>query len=430
MGNAPPTACIESEEDTDDNPFPGLEGHGTSKVGHDHVAGMQEVAGCTSRILLSVSLPFFEDFISTGSSSLVIVIFLQHGKSNLQWQELGQTRVTAGQESGKNLNPRRYALGKVPVIFHFESVQTLKFDVYTVAEEEGARFDAFKGSMICLLSDICRAPGRSLTRPILQQQILQPTMPPFAMLLTVSGEEQMHQNSSLRIKLKGEDFKHSSLAQGGGKAFFLRIFRTHGSHTVTESVLRRATVHTTEVVPLHKGHHPKDSSHVCWESFEMNMGVLCKGNVHRPIILQVLERQERVRPPRVMGEIHTTVNQLLKTRPPAALPISGPGPEKLLLQSAQLMSRPSFLDFVDGGCELSLLTAIDFTSSNGDATESDSLHYLGPDRSSPSLYAAAMTAITDVLTPYTNNRFPVYGFGAKPVGSGDYVRTSHGFACR
>jgi len=266
------------------------------------------------------------------------------------------------------------------------------------------------------------------------------------------------------------------LAQGGGKAFFLRIFRTHGSHTVTESVLRRATVHTTEVVPLHKGHHPKDSSHVCWESFEMNMGVLCKGNVHRPIILQVLERQERVRPPRVMGEIHTTVNQLLKTRPPAALPISGPGPEKLLLQSAQLMSRPSFLDFVDGGCELSLLTAIDFTSSkyvkfrerkkrrergrngmawsmqnypkyastffshnisfpsfkqkSGDATESDSLHYLGPDRSSPSLYAAAMTAITDVLTPYTNNRFPVYGFGAKPVGSGDYVRTSHGFACR
>lgn len=157
---------------------------------------------CTSRILLSVSLPFFEDFISTGSSSLVIVIFLQHGKSNLQWQELGQTRVTAGQESGKNLNPRRYALGKVPVIFHFESVQTLKFDVYTVAEEEGARFDAFKGSMICLLSDICRAPGRSLTRPILQQQILQPTMPPFAMLLTVSGEEQMHQNSFLRIKLK------------------------------------------------------------------------------------------------------------------------------------------------------------------------------------------------------------------------------------
>lgn len=124
-------------------------------------------------------------------------------------------------------------------------------------------------------------------------------------------------------------------------------------------------MHTTEVVSLHKVHSPKDSPPPCWDSFEMNMGILCKGNVHRPIIVQVLERHERIGPPRLVGEIHTTANSLLKAGAPAALPIPGSGtpPAKLVLQSAQLIARPSFLDFLGGGCELSLMTAIDFTAS-------------------------------------------------------------------
>ena len=89
-------------------------------------------------------------------------------------------------------------------------MQTLKFDVYTAAEEEGDRLDTFQGSMICLLSDLCRAPGRTLTRPVLQQkrrsyyceQDTAVLSASSAMLLTVDAEEQGHQNSSLRVKMK------------------------------------------------------------------------------------------------------------------------------------------------------------------------------------------------------------------------------------
>ena len=109
--------------------------------------------------------------------------------------------MTPGTESHNNLNPYSYAPRKVPVVFHLESVQSLKFDVYTAAEEEGDKLDAFQGSMICLLSEICRASGRTLTRPILQQQQQQqPVHSPV--LLTVDVVEQGHQNSSLRVKLK------------------------------------------------------------------------------------------------------------------------------------------------------------------------------------------------------------------------------------
>lgn len=40
--------------------------------------------------------------------------------------------------------------------------------------------------------------------------------------------------------------------------------------------------------------------------------------------------------------------------------------------------NPSFTEFISQGCEISLVVAIDFTSSNGDPSQPDSLHYMHP----------------------------------------------------
>jgi hypothetical protein len=40
----------------------------------------------------------------------------------------------------------------------------------------------------------------------------------------------------------------------------------------------------------------------------------------------------------------------------------------------------SFLDYVFGGCEISLAVAIDYTLSNGDPSNPDSLHYFDPQK--------------------------------------------------
>ncbi|CAM9782138.1 unnamed protein product, partial [Heterosigma akashiwo] len=40
--------------------------------------------------------------------------------------------------------------------------------------------------------------------------------------------------------------------------------------------------------------------------------------------------------------------------------------------------QPSFLDYVNAGAEISFITAIDFTASNGDASATDSLHHIDP----------------------------------------------------
>lgn len=43
----------------------------------------------------------------------------------------------------------------------------------------------------------------------------------------------------------------------------------------------------------------------------------------------------------------------------------------------ELTVKPSFVDYLRSGWQVSLVAAIDYTASNGTPTEPDSLHYLG-----------------------------------------------------
>lgn len=44
----------------------------------------------------------------------------------------------------------------------------------------------------------------------------------------------------------------------------------------------------------------------------------------------------------------------------------------------KIEKRHTFLEYVFGGCEINLSIAVDFTLSNGDPKDSESLHYFDP----------------------------------------------------
>jgi len=76
-------------------------------------------------------------------------------------------------------------------------------------------------------------------------------------------------------------------------------------------------------------------------------------------------------------------------------------------------SRGKFLDYLQGGCELSLMVAIDFTGSNGHVSDPQSLHYIYK-QFTPSPYQAALREICPIVATYdSDQKFPVWGFGAK-----------------
>lgn len=77
--------------------------------------------------------------------------------------------------------------------------------------------------------------------------------------------------------------------------------------------------------------------------------------------------------------------------------------------------RPEFVDYLSGGCQISLAVAIDFTASNGDPREPGTPHYFHPPESKEwNDYEKAIFAVGSILAKYdSDQKFPVWGFGAK-----------------
>ncbi|KAG6646184.1 hypothetical protein CIPAW_08G175800 [Carya illinoinensis] len=73
----------------------------------------------------------------------------------------------------------------------------------------------------------------------------------------------------------------------------------------------------------------------------------------------------------------------------------------------------SFLDYVSCGFELNFMVADDFTASNGNPQNPDSLHYIDPS-SQLNSYQKAIMEVGKVIQFYdSNRRFPAWGFGGK-----------------
>lgn len=64
-------------------------------------------------------------------------------------------------------------------------------------------------------------------------------------------------------------------------------------------------------------------------------------------------------------------------------------------------------DYINGGCEINLMVAIDFTSSNGDPRKQDTLHYRGGGDMND--YEKAILAFGKILTKFdTDKKIPVW----------------------
>ena len=76
----------------------------------------------------------------------------------------------------------------------------------------------------------------------------------------------------------------------------------------------------------------------------------------------------------------------------------------------RLYEKPSFVEYLKSGWQISLSVAIDYTYSNCPIDDTSSLHYLRPNY--PTQYEQALKSVGEVLEPYDSDKnFDVYGFG-------------------
>lgn len=87
----------------------------------------------------------------------------------------------------------------------------------------------------------------------------------------------------------------------------------------------------------------------------------------------------------------------------------------LKIESFTIIERPSFMEYLRSGWAINLSIAIDFTASNGEIFEKDSLHWQDPTGNILNQYEQALLGVGKVMEPYAlNSQFATFGFGGIP----------------
>lgn len=174
-----------------------------------------------------------------------------------------------------------------------------------------------------------------------------------------------------------------------------------------------------------------------WAEAKIPVATLCNADYDRPLRIEIFDFEKSGKH-QSMGMVDTSVNFMINN-PGAPMNVIEPdqkAKKKNYVNSGTLTAgggriehHPTFVDYLRGGCELSLMVAIDFTGSNGDPSLPDSLHYVvNGGRLNP--YEHCITVIGSVLEQYDKDKkFPVYGFGARvrDPTSGEWTAVQHCF---
>ncbi|PWA31054.1 hypothetical protein CCH79_00010713, partial [Gambusia affinis] len=199
---------------------------------------------------------------------------------------------------------------------------------------------------------------------------------------------------------------------------FMVFYRSNEDGTFT-------ICHKTEVV--------KNTLNPVWEPFSIPVRALCNGDYERTIKVEVYD-WDRDGSHDFIGEFITSYKELCRGQSQLNL-YEVVNPKKKLkkkryinsgtvsLLSFNVESEHTFLDYIKGGTQIHFTVAIDFTASNGNPSQSTSLHYMNPYQMNA--YAMALKAVGEIIQDYDSDKmFPALGFGAKLPPDG---RVSHEF---
>jgi uncharacterized protein YegL len=198
---------------------------------------------------------------------------------------------------------------------------------------------------------------------------------------------------------------------------------------------------------VYRSNHLKNTLNPDWEVAVIDLSTLCGGDLDLPIKVEVYDYESSGKH-KPMGSAEMSVKgmqsaaasgtpvKLLQkgkdvgffhivkaevsgiesiTGQMAATSVSPKTPFVPTPVAAAAAGSINFVDYVSGGCELNVIVAIDFTGSNGDPRLPGTLHHLDANSMNP--YEKAISAIVTILAKYdSDQKFPVYGFGAKYHG--------------
>ncbi|CAK9864602.1 unnamed protein product [Sphagnum jensenii] len=358
--------------------------------------------GLSSQIQLSFSANKLRVMDTFSKSDPMLVGFLKRFDGSLE--ELGRTEVVLNSSSPNWVKELR-------VDYRFEEVQQLLLRVYDIdtnfanisSEKLQLRDQEFLGEVVCALSEIVMAPNQKFTVPLYGQgeRVRQHDWGS----LTITTEEMVKSKSLVEIVVRCAELDNKDHFSKSDP--FLRISRLQEDGSAT-------SVYRTEV--------KKNNLNPTWKPIRINLQQLCNGDMDRPLKIECCNFNTNGSHD-LIGVTQISLNgllELMRTRLPQDLnrPVQNQNKQpggKFYVESCVITPIDSFLDYVTGGCELNFMVAVDFTASNGNPLQPDSLHYFDPSGRS-NAYQTAIQAVGQIIHHYdTDKRFPCWGFGGRPI---------------
>ncbi|KAL6329535.1 hypothetical protein AAG906_022084 [Vitis piasezkii] len=323
-----------------------------------------------TQLELSLSGSNLRDLDIISKSDPMVVAYTKKRDGTLE--ELGRTEVIMN-----SLDPAW--IEKITVAYHFEIVQPLIFHVYDVdtkyynlpVKTLKLNDQEFLGEGSCVLSEIVTKQGQSLTLDL------------------------HNRNGNRGLKNLGKLTVHAEETVASRNAIEV-IF--HCSHLENKDLFSKST----EVVD--------NNLNPIWRPLCLTMQqFVSKDN---PLVIECFDFNTSGNHV-LIGKLQKSVADLeklhkQKTGASFILPSSAQhGHEKVLkgqLFVDQFCEKQlySFIDYVSSGFEFNFMVAVDFTASNGNPRNPDSLHYIDPSG--------------EVIQFYdSDRRFPAWGFGGRTI---------------
>ncbi|KAH9754634.1 protein BONZAI 3 [Citrus sinensis] len=358
-------------------------------------------------VKLSLSASKLRDLDIASKSDPMAVVYAKKRDGRLD--EIGRTEVIMN-----NLNPAW--IGKISIAFQFEIVQPLLFRVYDVDTKYHnipvkmlkLEDQDFLGEASCVLSEIVTKQNRTLTLKLHNNYGLRVSRN-FG-ILSVHAEETVASKSAVEIAFRCSYLQNVDLFSKSDP--FLRISRI---------------VESGNSVPIYKTEVINNNLNPIWRPITLSMQQFV--SKENPLIIECFDFNTSGNHVlmgfsiSVISKIQKSVGDLEKlhqerTGATFMLPSTQRGHDKVLksqlfVEKFVEQEQYSFLDYISSGFELNFMVAVDFTASNGNPRNPNSLHYIDPSGRLNS-YQQAITEIGEVIQFYdSDRRFPAWGFGGK-----------------
>ncbi|KAM9331607.1 copine-3-like isoform 2-T2 [Pholidichthys leucotaenia] len=316
------------------------------------------VSGAThfaTKVELTISCENLMDMDVFSKSDPLCVLYINTSGSH--WYEYGRTEMILN-----CLNPK--FAKKFVLDYYFEMVQRLKFCVFDIDNDTyDLSDDDFLGELECTLGQIVS--NRQMTRSLL----LKNKRPAGRGTITICAEEITDTRvANFEVSARKLDKKYLWWSDP-----FLEFFKQ------TETGWQLA--HRTEVV--------YNNLNPVWKPFRISLRSLCGGDVEKPIKVDCYDHHVNGSH-ELIGSFKTTLAEMQTGTHICPAEFECINPKKLkkknynnsgviCVKQCQVQKEYTFLDFIMGGCQFNFTIAIDFTGSNGDPRNPQSLHYINPE---------------------------------------------------